>query len=69
MKLKIDIEQESDGQCLAEVVSLPGILAYGATKTDAIAHLQALALRLLAEHFDRSEALAELLDASFHLRE
>lgn len=45
----IETEQETDGRWIAEVMELPGAMAYGATTQDAIAKAQALALRVLAE--------------------
>ena len=46
MTFKIELEQESDGRWIAEIAALPGVLAYGTTPTDAIAKVQALALRV-----------------------
>lgn len=40
---RIEIEQEPDGRFLAEVQELPGVMAYGVTAEDALAHVQALA--------------------------
>jgi predicted RNase H-like HicB family nuclease len=54
MTFTVEYEQESDGRWLAEVLELPGVLAYGQTSDQAIAKSQALALRVLAdrlEHF------------------
>ncbi|MCX6364343.1 MAG: type II toxin-antitoxin system HicB family antitoxin, partial [Actinobacteria bacterium] len=42
---RIEVEQDTDGRWIAEVVELPGVLAYGSTQDDAVAHVQALALR------------------------
>ncbi|MCK9418690.1 MAG: hypothetical protein M0R70_04835 [Nitrospirae bacterium] len=47
--MKIDIEKEEDGRWIAEVSDLPGVLAYGTTRDDAIAKVEALALRVIAE--------------------
>ncbi len=47
------------------VPDLAGVLCYGATRDQAIAHVQALALRVLAERLDHSEAPAEFLHVSF----
>ena len=33
----IELERETDGRWIAEVVELPGVLAYGATQDDALA--------------------------------
>ena len=47
--MRVEVEQEHDGRWLAEVVSIPGAMAYGATKADAVAKVEALVLRILAE--------------------
>jgi predicted RNase H-like HicB family nuclease len=65
MTLIIDIEQEEDGRWIAEVPALSGVLCYGATRDEAIARGQALALRVLAERLEHGEAPAELLTVSF----
>ncbi|MCC6317155.1 MAG: type II toxin-antitoxin system HicB family antitoxin [Gemmatimonadaceae bacterium] len=65
MKLIIEIEPEADGRWLAEVPTLPGVMAYGTTRTDAVARVQAVALRVLAEKLEHGEAVPELLDLSF----
>jgi predicted RNase H-like HicB family nuclease len=49
MKLTIEHEQEEDGRWLAEVLELPGVLAYGRSPEEAIAKVQALALRVLTD--------------------
>jgi predicted RNase H-like HicB family nuclease len=46
---KVETEVETDGRWIAEVVDLPGVLAYGSTEKEAVASAQALALRVLAE--------------------
>ena len=65
MTFSIETEQETDGRWLAEVETLPGVMAYGTTKTDAVAKVQALALRVLAERLEQGEAVPELLSVSF----
>ena len=60
-QLSIDVEQETDGRWIAEVIELPGVLAYGATQDAAIAHAQALALRVVADRLENGEAGSELL--------
>ena len=66
MTFRIELEQEADGRWIAEIVALPGVLAYGMTPTDATAKVQALALRVLADRMEQGEAVAELLNVSFH---
>jgi predicted RNase H-like HicB family nuclease len=61
----IELEREEDGRWIAEVRDLPGTLCYGDSRSEAIARVQALALRVLAERLEHGEAPAELLDVSF----
>ncbi len=49
MKLKVGFEQETDGRWIAEVPELPGVLAYGKTRAEALAAVEALALRVIAD--------------------
>jgi predicted RNase H-like HicB family nuclease len=58
--MKIDIEKEEDGRWIAEVSDLPGVLAYGNTRDDAIAKVEALALRVIADRIDHGETIPEL---------
>ena len=58
--MKIDIEKEEDGRWIAEVSDLPGVLAYGKTREDAIAKVEALALRVIADRIDHGETIPEL---------
>jgi predicted RNase H-like HicB family nuclease len=63
---KVETEQEDDGRWLAEVVELPGVLAYGDTRQPALSRVQALALRVVAERLEHGEAGPELLSISFN---
>jgi predicted RNase H-like HicB family nuclease len=58
--LRVELEQESDGRWLAEVVELPGVLAYGATRDEALAKAEALALRVIADRLEHGERAPEL---------
>lgn len=40
---QIELEQEDDGRWIAEVINIPGIMAYGSTKTEALAKVRVLA--------------------------
>jgi predicted RNase H-like HicB family nuclease len=55
MSYRVEIEQEEDGRFLAEVLELPGVLAYGESAEQALAHVQALALRVLADRLEHGE--------------
>jgi predicted RNase H-like HicB family nuclease len=63
--LTIDIEREEDGRWLAEVPALPGVMAYGQDRDEAVARVQALALRVIAERLEHREAPAEFLNVTF----
>ena len=66
MQFTINLEREDDGRWIAEVTELPGTLAYGASRTEARAKVQALALRVVAERLEHGEAEGELTSISFH---
>ncbi|GLC24626.1 type II toxin-antitoxin system HicB family antitoxin [Roseisolibacter agri] len=65
MYLTLELEREADGRYLAEVPDLPGVLAYGATQEQAIARVQALALRVLADRLEHGEPAPNLLPLDF----
>ena len=62
---RIEMEREADGRFLAEVRELPGVLAYGETAEDALAHVQALALRVLADRLEHGEGPRGPVSVSF----
>jgi predicted RNase H-like HicB family nuclease len=57
MNLTIKSEQEEDGRWLAEVKELPETLAYGNDADSAIARVQALALRVVADQIENARAV------------
>ncbi|MEM8534990.1 MAG: type II toxin-antitoxin system HicB family antitoxin [Chloroflexota bacterium] len=65
MQLTIDYEQEEDGRWIAEVLELPGVLVYGSSEEEAIAHARALALRVLAERIEQGEETSPSMNISF----
>ena len=60
MLMRIEVEQEDDGRWLAEVRELPGVLAYGSTRQEAIDKVQALTLRVLADRLDHGEPVPDI---------
>lgn len=64
MTFTVEYEREDDGRWLAEVVELPGVLAYGQDSDEAIAKAQALALRVLADRLEHGEGKPESKDVS-----
>ena len=55
MNVTIEHEREEDGRWLAEVPELPGVLAYGKTRDEAMAKAEVLALRVLADRLEHNE--------------
>ena len=62
VNLQIEVEREEDGRWLNEVPELPGVLAYGQTREEAIARVKALALRVLADRLEHGESVPELVE-------
>ncbi|HEX8209538.1 MAG TPA: type II toxin-antitoxin system HicB family antitoxin [Longimicrobium sp.] len=65
MQFNIEIEREDDGRWIAEVPDMPGVMVYGDNRASAVAKVQALALRVLAERLEHGEEIPELLSVSF----
>ena len=65
MILNIELEQEEDGRWIAEVAELPGVMAYGVTPEEAKSKVQALALRVVADRIENSEAEMDFSSISF----
>lgn len=65
MRFTIECEQEEDGRWLAEVIELPGVLTYGRTPEEAMAKVQALGLRVLADRIEHGEETPTLMNISF----
>jgi predicted RNase H-like HicB family nuclease len=65
MTFTVEYEQEEDGRWLAEVLELPGALAYGQTSEEAVAKAQALALRVLADRLEHGESAREFVQITF----
>jgi predicted RNase H-like HicB family nuclease len=63
--LRVESEQEEDGRWIAEVPALPGVLAYGETKSEASAKVKALALRVIADRLENGEQLPRELAGVF----
>jgi predicted RNase H-like HicB family nuclease len=65
-QFKIELEQEEDGRRIGEVPRLAGVMAYGQTRAKALAAVQALALRVMADRLEHDEAIPdEYLNVSF----
>ena len=56
MNLSIECEQETDGRWIAEVIQIPGAMAYGTTREEAMAGAEVVALRAIADRIEHGEA-------------
>lgn len=65
MNFNIEYEQEEDGRWIAEATGLPGVLAYGQTREEAMTKAETLALRVLAERLEHGEGRPEPISISF----
>jgi predicted RNase H-like HicB family nuclease len=65
VQFTIEGEQEVDGRWIAEVIELPGVMAYGETLADASAKVQALVLRVLADRIEHGEHGTPLATITF----
>jgi len=61
----VETEREADGRWIAEIVDVPGVLAYGATENEAKASAQALALRILADRIETQKEPTDTVTVSF----
>lgn len=57
---RVEVDREDDGRWIAEVVELPGVLAYGQSRDEAIERAKALSLRVLADRLEHGEEVPEM---------
>lgn len=62
---RVETELETDGRWVAEVLDLPGVMAYGSTEREAVASAQALALRVIADRIEEQKEPAEKICSYF----
>jgi predicted RNase H-like HicB family nuclease len=55
----VELDREEDGRWIAEVPELPGVLVYGDSEEDAVARVEALALRVLADQIEQRKSSAQ----------
>ncbi|GAC1635260.1 MAG: hypothetical protein NVS9B14_12240 [Candidatus Acidiferrum sp.] len=61
---RVETELEEDGRWIAEIIDVPGALAYGATEQEAKSAAQAIALRVLADEIEAKKEPAETVTVS-----
>jgi predicted RNase H-like HicB family nuclease len=52
MRLTVEFDREADGRWIADIIDLPGVMAYGTSQEEALSSVKALALRVLAEKME-----------------
>jgi len=55
--LKVEFDRETDGRWIADIPALPGVMVYGRTRKQALAAVEALALRVIAGRLEHREAM------------
>jgi predicted RNase H-like HicB family nuclease len=53
--MKLRVEFETDSRWIAEAIDLPGVMAYGETREEALASVEALALRVIEDRIENGE--------------
>jgi predicted RNase H-like HicB family nuclease len=67
MSIGIELEREDDGRWIAEVPALAGVMAYGASRDEALRAVQTLALRVIADRLEQGEPVSEAMLSAFHV--
>jgi predicted RNase H-like HicB family nuclease len=65
MSLAVELDREGDGRWIAEIPALPGVLAYGASREEALRAVQTLALRVVADRLEHGEPVPHAVLAAF----
>ena len=54
--LRVEVEREDDGRWIAEIADLPGVLAYGESREEAIERAKDLAEQVLSDRAKHGES-------------
>lgn len=65
VRLTIELDREDDGRWIAEAVELPGVMCYGATRDEAIAKAERLAIEVIEDRIAHGELASSALAVSF----
>jgi predicted RNase H-like HicB family nuclease len=63
--IRVEVEREDDGRMLASVPELPGVMAYGATREEAVRKAKSIALQVLSEMVASGEDIPAPLKVLF----
>ena len=67
MNISIELDREDDGRWIAEALELPGVMAYGETREDAISNTGRLAIEVIADRIKHAEMPPSALNVSFQV--
>jgi predicted RNase H-like HicB family nuclease len=65
VRVSIELDKEDDGRWIAEALELPGVMAYGETREEAISNTERLAIEVIADRIKHDELPASALSVSF----
>ena len=65
--LHIELDREDDGRWIAEALELPGVMAYGETREEAISNTERLAIEVIADRIKHAELPPSALNVSFQV--
>ena len=65
MRVSIELDREDDGRWIAEALELPGVMAYGKSREEAISNTKKLAIEVIADRIQHSERPSSSLNVSF----
>jgi predicted RNase H-like HicB family nuclease len=69
VRSSIELDREDDGRWIAEVLELPGVLAYGATREQAIAAVERLAVEVVADRIAHRESSESCFNLAFSVKD
>jgi predicted RNase H-like HicB family nuclease len=67
VNLSIELDREDDGRWIAEALELPGVMAYGEAREEAISNAERLAIEVIADRIKHGEMLPSALNVSFQV--
>ncbi len=65
MRVSIELDREDDGRWIAEALELPGVMAYGQSREEAISNTEKLAIEVIADRIQHGELPASSLNVVF----
>jgi predicted RNase H-like HicB family nuclease len=67
VNISIEMDREDDGRWIAEALELPGVMAYGETREEAISNTERLAIEVIADRIKHAEWPPSALNVSFQV--